>query len=720
MLLTCRYQKTLYRNEYTGETVCNVLPDKRPDDYFKRFITVKGEMLRFTPETPLIIEGDFDKDKRYFLAADIKINCNDVLNMKQYIKICLPSGIGEATADKITELIMKKEISFEDYIHSYPEEELKNIKPFTPEKVTLFLNRAVSQIEIYKIFHLYSKYGISLTEAKNIYKTHGGEAAKRIEENPYPVLAMCKIPFTKTDAIAASLNIPFHHPSRIRAITNIVIHNISECGESYVSFKELIKNIKAFEAQYSAYREKIPVAEMAMELIKSYRAEIFEKNEDTRIYPAKVLEAEKYITESIKGACKASQDFISLEKIEEELKKDTMMDNEQKAAVKNICLNTAPSILVGKPGTGKTTTIKKIVEVITKNRPDAVISLAAPTGRAAERISESSGLPASTIHTLLEFTQLYGEDISPQRGENNKLDEDIIIIDEMSMVGIFLFEKLLKAMKPGCKLIMVGDWNQLPSIEPGTVLYDLAACGKVGTYFLNTIHRQKENGQSIVRNAHNLLGGDKTLIQDKYFKILSFSDKREAMETCIRLFMDEYRDDDLNHIHIIAPQIMGYLGVEHINQSIQEQMFLKTEPCIYYRDYVFHRGDKVMTLKNRYDNGCSYYNGDIWCVTEILPDTGMRLDNGRNNILLPLEQMDEVKPAYAMTLHKCQGSEGDVIILMLSDDVPRNLTYGSILYTAITRARERIIILNVNGTLEDYLKAPFLKKRTSSLSEFLE
>lgn len=719
MLITCKYYKTLYRNEGTGETMCQVLPNKRPDDYFKRFITVKGTMLRFTPETPLIIEGEFDSAQQYFLATDIKLDYSDVLNMKQYIKICLPAGIGETTADKIAEIIAKRNISFEDYIYSNPIAELETIKPFTSDKAALFLNRAISQIEIYKLYHMYEKYGISIIDAKNIYKTHGKEAIERISENPYSTLTMCKIPFVKADAIAADLKIPFYHISRIRAITNIIVHNIAECGESYASFKDVIKNVKDFERQYSAYKEKIPIAVAAAEMMRSYRTTVFENNGDIRIYPSKVLESEKYIAESLKSMLASSVPLIPKDKIEEELKADTMMDNEQKAAVKNICKDTAPAILVGKPGTGKTTTIKKIVSVLYKYKPNVNISLAAPTGRAAERISESSGLPASTIHSLLEFTQLYGEDISPQRGENNKLEEDIIIIDEMSMVGIFLFDKLLKAMKPGCKLIMVGDWNQLPSIEPGTILHDLALCGKINTSFLNTIHRQKKNGQSIVKNAHNLLDGKKELIQDDYFKIYSFADKREAMDYCIKLFMDEYMEDDLNHIHIIAPQIMGYLGVEHINESIQEKMFSQNDSCIIYRNYIFHKGDKVMTLKNHYEENCSYYNGDIWSVTEIEQGIGMRLDNGQNNVFLSIEHFDEVKPAYSMTLHKCQGSEGDVIILMLSDDVPRNLTYGSILYTAITRAREKLIILNVNNTLEDYLKSPFLREKTSSLKEYL-
>ena len=340
------------------------------------------------------------------------------------------------------------------------------------------------------------------------------------------------------------------------------------------------------------------------------------------------------------------------------------------------------------------------------------MAVCAPTGRAAERIKEASGLDAFTIHLLMEYRIEDGQ-AYPMRNENNPIDADFIIIDEFSMVGIFLFKNFLNAVTNTTKLLFVGDWNQLPSVEPGFLLHDLVNSKKFPYCKLTSTHRQKENS-SICVNRDLILSGDTDLKQDDHFVIQRFHNDTEARMKMKDIFETMYDKDNFQKLHVITPQQTGIIGVQGLNLLAQEIFHTADEDHICYGDDCFYIDDKVMTTKNVYGDE-SYYNGNLWTIHDFGIDEITLSSTDETNVKIHEDHYEDISLAYATTIHKFQGSEGDIMVIVLPSDIAPSMISRSILYTAETRAIEKVIILSSENMLERFIKAEMHQKRNSGI-----
>ncbi len=714
-----KYLRTIYRNAGSGYTKCLVKPNS-----FNLFgtdsILCAGCFPKYNENTPLSLEGVFDytEGTKLFKVEKIEVAVDEENDLRQFLISCFPKGFGKVAADKIIESMKSYNLGLSDLMDGSHDECFKDIRGFSDGKIMSFLNNVSRNYTISKIHTEISPYGGTFKHAANIFKFYGNASLSEIKANPYKTMKHCDVPFSIIDSYAHSLNYPYYNLERVRTLIKIGYKQVESNGLSYVDYDMMLKFIRKYETNYGKYDEVIPEGIVAHELLYSYNGKSVIKDDSLRLYSKNAYESEMIIAAKMNRLLNESKLLIETKDVKKYLNSiATKLDQEQLAAICGITESTCPCMLIGKPGTGKTTTIKELVETIKHFNPKLSIALCAPTGRAAERISESTGFLATTIHVLLEYKSLYGEDAEPSRNESNPLDYDVVIVDESSMVGLFLFKRLLLAMRPSTKLILVGDWNQLASIEPGNLLFDLAKCGKFPVYTLSTIHRQTANGRSIAENAMGLLENKTEFFTDNYFEIFNFTSNEQAENFCMD-FYQKNMSKDLNHIHIITPSTKGELGTTLLNQKIQSEIFKNEVNYIDYGNSRYYLGDKVMTLKNNYDPECSYFNGDIWEIVKINPEN-ITLKNQNRTIDLDIDNMDVLTLAYGLTIHKFQGSEGDIIIMIFPEDCPKPLIYRSILYTGITRAKSHLVILNVNHMMEKFVEAPFHQKRNSSLLEMI-
>jgi len=365
-------------------------------------------------------------------------------------------------------------------------------------------------------------------------------------------------------------------------------------------------------------------------------------------------------------------------------------DADQQAAIIGCLSGNGISLITGGPGTGKTTVLREVIKNFEKNK--LRVALCAPTGRAAARAKESSGHSSSTIHRLIGVKNVTDLELSSEYNEDNPLPYDVIVIDESSMVDLELLWHLLRAVKPESRIVFVGDPDQLPSVTPGNVLQDMIESGKIPTYHLSIIHRQK-NGSSIVDNSYRVLEKNaRNLDQDSGFVIMNYTDREKALQDLLYLYVRNYDAARPTHFQILTTTKRGVLGKIHINEEITSLI-----PGRVQKHGQFAIGDKVMTIRNNYAAATPYMNGDIGVIRDIDPDAVyIRSDSGKE-IMVTVDA--DMELAYASTIHKSQGSEYDTALIVMDNEYP-SMLYNNLIYTAITRAKKQVIVLNVNHALE--------------------
>lgn len=448
------------------------------------------------------------------------------------------------------------------------------------------------------------------------------------------------------------------------------------------------------------------------EALKAGQIEILKIGSRDCIYLREYYRAETYITDRLSEMLKTSSaqlkdlsDDISGVEFTENIKYETL----QKAAISG-CMGNKVFILTGGPGTGKTTTLNGVIRLLKKQKKG--IALTAPTGRAAKRMSEVTGENAYTVHRLLEVDFTAKDKLTFKKNEKNPLKADVVIVDEMSMVDVLLFESLLRALKPSASLIMVGDSHQLPSVGAGNVLRDLISSGEIPMVELTEIFRQAAESL-IVTNAHRIVKGEKPDLDNKKsdFFFMEMSSEAEIPKLIIQLIKkrlpDAYGYSPLEDIQILTPTRIGCVGTKELNRDLQLALNppSKDKKEIKVFDNVFRVGDKVMQIKNDYDiewhKGAEYgrgvFNGDIGFIEEIDSYNGNTIVNydGKRATYSP-EMLRKLDFAYAVTIHKSQGSEYNAVIMPLTS-ISKNLMYRNLLYTGVTRAKNTLIII---GTKE--------------------
>ena len=572
-------------------------------------------------------------------------------------------------------------------------------------------------------------YGITPAFALKVFRALGADAVSKIKQNPYCLCSVDGIGFKTADSLAMGMGFEASNEERLREGVLYVMREAVQNGDTYYEHRELTKQSAEVlgcsrdDAENTIFR-----------LINENRIIKESDGENINLYLPLYYNAELGTAKRLASAA-CLPPLSSREKIESilnsvESENAIILSQQQREACISACMN-GMFIITGGPGTGKTTIIKTIISIM--ERMGKTIALCAPTGRAAKRLTETCGMEGKTIHRLLEINFSEGERQSFARDETFPVDEDVVIADEMSMVDIMLMHALLKALKPGTRLIMAGDADQLPSVGAGNVLRDMLQSGVIKSARLTEIYRQASESMIIV-NAHRVNGGEMPILnkKDKDFFMMErrSADEVSAVisELCAVRLPKAYGFNPLFDIQVISPSRRGKLGVQELNRILQGRLNppddSKNEKTV--GDTVFREGDKVMQIKNNYSiswtdesdgkQGEGIFNGDIG-VIEYINKNGAYLEikfDGSKTARYEFSQLEEIELAYAVTVHKSQGSEFPAVISPMFF-APPQLMNRNLLYTALTRAKELVVLVGSREALKKMTENNKESKRNSGL-----
>lgn len=646
----------------------------------------------------------------------------------KYLSSGAIKGVRRATAKRLVDKFGDNTLE----IIQHQPDRLAQIKGISPEKAAK-ISEEIRKIFGMKEVMLYlEKYHISAIEAVRIWKCFGDSSINMIEENPYVLCSEdINVPFDRADAIAAAMNHPDDEQYRIRAgILHIINHNMGN-GHTCLPLDKLIKVTSDF-----LKIDTDKVEDTISEMTDDSSLICDEINEKAFVFLPNIYKSEMYCAERIlMMRMFPAESLVGIELALESFEKSngiTYASMQRKAIIE--AMSGGLLILTGGPGTGKTTTLNAIISLYKQS--GLKVLLAAPTGRAAQRMSEVTGCESKTIHRMLEVEWDNNDKPRFTRNERNLLDCDALIIDEMSMVDSTLFESVLRALPLGCRLIMVGDSDQLPSVGAGNVLGDLIASEKVPVVALTEIFRQSMESL-IITNAHKIVHGEMPEIRraDKDFFFMSYADKNIITEKIVSLCSSRlpaaYGFSPLYNIQVLCPGRKGDLGVTELNKKLQQVLNPpeKNKSEIRMPVYIFRDGDKVMQTKNNYNllwekddgtTGTGIFNGDIGIIESIdakSKSAEIRFDD--RTVKYNSEDLLNVELAYASTVHKSQGNEFDAVVMPMFYGPPQ-LYYRNLLYTAVTRAKKLLILVGNVGVLKTMVDNNKRTARYSGLKAFLE
>lgn len=721
----------IFTNESNGYTVCEVRDGRKA-------YTLVGTMPMLMPGESITAMGEWTTHPEYgrqFAVFQCKRQApTESEEIERYLSSGFIKGLGPSTARRIVEKFGKDTFAV---IQSEPLR-LTGIKGITPEKALAF-GQAFSEHEAMRgMYMLVQKFGISSLYAAKIQKKFGDSAEREIRENPYRLMDPdIGLSFRTCDSIAMQLGIEPSSEFRLKSAIWYVLYNSVLNGHTYYPKDELIREARKLTG---VPEELILNAFDALFLESSIHVE---RQHPDRVYIHYLFEAERYCARRL-TTLNVFRDTSLADGLDEwlsdyERKNGIFLDENQKTAIET-ALKSGVTVITGGPGTGKTTIIKALIEIFEEH--GIKVMLCAPTGRAAKRISETSGYEAKTVHRLLEVAYDIGQEDKAyfSRNEENPLDADAIIMDEASMIDIVIMSALLKAMKPGTRLILVGDADQLPSVGPGKVLSDIIESGAIPVVKLDRIFRQSEKSMITV-NAHRINHGLEPIFcedeGDFYFipKRSPGETVKAVVELCARQIPERFGYDFMRDIQVLTPMRKGETGVNNLNTVLQRQF---NPPCEGKPEKVaggiaYRTGDRVMQIKNDYsrawmhmdpqgnlEEGMGVYNGDTGIITYV--DLKNRIltvkYDDRRICEYTFDSLDDLEHAYAITVHKSQGSEFPVVVIPLVN-VPSMLVYRNLLYTAITRARELVVIVGDPGILRRMVENTNERERYSGLRERL-
>ncbi len=690
----------------------------------------EGEYIRVTgEETVHPVYGEQIQMKQYEVVMP-----EDEQAIERYLASGVIKGIREATAKKIVEKFGKDTFRV---IEQEPER-LAQIKGISENKARQIALAVEEKRELRNATISLQKYGISPSFAIKIYNKYGSMMNEVIRNNPYRLAEEIQgIGFLTADEIAVKMGFDLNSNMRTRAGILYVLTMAGGEGNIYYPMEELIRKTADLLLIDTESIKK------CLEELSLDRKIIVRDIEDEQVvYPAPLYYMELNCAKMLIDLnVDMEVDEVLLERRVASIaqREEIELDIQQKNAVSE-AVRRGITVITGGPGTGKTTTINTIIRLFDEEGLNIV--LAAPTGRAAKRMSETTGYDAQTIHRLLEISGGMGRDDDSTsfmfgRNESNPLEADVIIIDEMSMVDIYIMDSLLKAITVGTRLILVGDVNQLPSVGPGNILKDIIASGAFNVVSLVKVFRQAAMSD-IVQNAHRINEGNLIKLDNKSkdFFMMQSLDSRE-IATMIRILVKDklpkYVDAPVHDIQVLTPMKKGDVGVENLNRILQEYI---NPPAKNKREKeahgcVFREGDKVMQIRNNYqmewdvrnsfgiitDRGTGIFNGDCGIIKEINEFAGevtIEFDEGKI-VEYKFSQLDEIELAYAITIHKSQGSEYPAVVIPLLSG-PKLLMNRNLLYTAVTRAKSCVTIVGSPRMVELMIGNESETRRYSSLA----
>ena len=655
--------------------------------------------------------------------------------LERYLANSGIKGVGEATARKIVDTFGEDTIN----VFRLEPQKLAQIKGITKDKAYEIAEAFLENWEVWELVGYLDKFGIGPQSAESIHKALGGNAVEEIQHNPYVLMDLVnKVNFQQIDQMALELGMDYEDEKRIRSGIKHALNLSSYQGHCTVKHENLLKFV---EELLGVREERIEDVLINMKVKEDIVIEERQLQEWVYLYP--YYQAERNIAEKL-TMLDSYQNIKKIDRFDKQLKlveknSNIELSEEQKQAVEainehNVC------VITGGPGTGKTTIIKTIIDLYKKNEMKPV--LCAPTGRAAKRMAEATGEEASTLHRLLEIGSIVSDDT--QNINTNlavtPIDADIIIVDEMSMVDLFLMNYLCKAIYNGTKLVLVGDIDQLPSVGPGNVLKDIIDSKKINTIILNKIFRQAAKSK-IILNAHRVNDGQGFItkeeitekVKDDFFYI-SEANKTKILSEILSLSEDrlkQYGDYDfLKNIQVISPTKKGELGTKELNILLQQTVNppSKDKKERKFGNTIFREGDRIMQIKNNYDIywekhgdkaevGSGVFNGEFGTILNI-DDFNKQIKIGFDDekiVWYAYNELEQIEHAYAITVHKAQGSEFDVVIMPITQAAPMLLT-RNLLYTGMTRAKKLLIIIGDGRVIGYMIKNTDNKQRNTGLS----
>lgn len=723
----------IFRNDDNGYTVFLF------DCSDKGYVAV-GSFLSINIGENLKLVGDFKHNGKY--GMQFQVDSYESIAPKtrngiiRYLSSGLIKGIGPVTAEAIVKKF--KENTLE--IIEFNPEKLVEVRGISKKKAELISESLVEVKDMQNAMVFLQGYNITTTIALKIYEIYKNSTIEVVKTNPYRLVEDVNgIGFAKADKIAQSMGIAVDSPFRIRAgILHILNEASDKNGHTYMLKPQLVEGVNKLLAL-----ENVDVSKTFEDIFdvlqKENLVKVFWEDKHEIIMLTKMYNAEKYVASKL--AILNNSNIETDLNLDDEItffenQKHLKLHQDQKNAIK-MAINSGVSVITGGPGTGKTTIVScalEIFKMLNKN-----ILLLAPTGRASKRLSESTGEEAKTIHRALEI------DFRSKLGlfvynEKNPLPYDVVIVDEVSMVDVVLMNSLLKAISKGSKLILVGDKDQLPSVGAGNVLADILSSQTINVTQLTQIYRQ-ENDSLIISNAHMINEGVMPVLDNKSsdFFFDSKEERADIFNSIVSLVtqrIPSFFKIEKSKIQVLAPLKAGECGIENINVSLQEKINppLPTKNEIKVGQTIFREGDKIMQTANNYnlewkkryecenyfEDGAGVFNGDIGYIHKIIPQTYEMIvwfEDGRE-VVYPRSELSQLSLAYAITIHKSQGSEFDAVVIPVTSG-PSLIFTRNLIYTAVTRAKKLVVLVGSKSALKRMISNTYMAKRFTLLEKFL-
>ena len=703
-LLRCVVERITYQNPENGYSVLKVKVKGYSD-----LVTLVGNLLEVPVGSVLLCRGEWKVDKRYgsqFVAATWEETMPaTVYGIEKYLGSGLVKGIGPRFARAIVQRFGTETI---DIIETEIER-LYEVPNIGRKRVAKIRESWEKQKDIKNVMLFLQGYGVSTAYAAKIYREYGKESIDKVRENPYRLADdIWGIGFKTADGIAAKMGYEKEDPRRCRSGILYTLGQLSDEGHVYAGEEQLVKTAgQLLEAGETAIRDTLAGMLQAEDLILDKDA----------IYLPPFYHAECGTSRRLRDLAQSTGRSLFDGLFDpSSLTAETGIeyDEVQLAAIRQ-AVTSKVMVLTGGPGTGKTTTTQGIIAALKK--AGLRVLLAAPTGRAAKRMSEATGMEAKTIHRLLEYNPQDGY----KRNDENPLEGDALIVDECSMIDILLMNNLLKAVPVGMRLVFVGDIDQLPSVGAGNVLRDIIDSQRIPVVRLVRIFRQAQKSR-IVMNAHTINQGrfpDTSNGRDTDFFFMREDDPERAAETIVRLVKERlpraYRESP-DRIQVLTPMQRGVVGAANLNLLLQ-QALNPSGPSLGRGGYTYRQGDRVMQQRNNYDK--DVFNGDLGYIREVdTEERTLKVDFDGKKVEYDVTELDELTLAYATTIHKAQGSEYPIVVMpvLMTHFV---MLQRNLIYTGITRAKKICVLIGAMKALAYAVRNVSVLKRNTSLRERL-
>ena len=711
------------------------------------FNTENQEVVTVVGYLPFIAVGDTLKlqgkmvvhqeyGEQFKIETFEKLMPESAAALEKYLASGTIKGIGPATARKIIDRFGEETLA----VFKFEPLRLAEIKGITKDRAYEISEEFNEKWEVWQIVSFLEQFGIGANNSKKVYDALGVNAVEKIQENPYILVDIVYgVNFYNIDRIAMQIGIPMDSDYRIKSGIKYALLVASYNGHTCVEKENLINYVKdILDVSEELVKNNIINLNVASEI------HLVEDDDKEYVFLEPFYKAEKNIAERlcILRDCKNTKHMKDFKKgiRKHEDKLDIELSEKQFEAISQINENNV-CIITGGPGTGKTTIIKFVIDIYKEQKKKVV--LCAPTGRAAKRMSETTGEEAKTIHRLLEIGKFEEDKLGSIDTDVTPVDADVLVIDEMSMVDVFLMNYLVKAVFLGTKIIFVGDPNQLPSVGPGSILKDLIDSKEFATVHLDKIFRQAAKSKIIV-NAHNVNNGINFIGKKDYgedsendFFYINESNQDKMLYQVLSLSKERLKNygdfEFFTNIQVLTPTKKGKLGTKELNKYLQNELNPKTDEILEksYGDITFREGDRVMQIKNNYDiywekgstknlktfeAGTGVFNGEIGRITKIDYENKqieIDFDDGKT-AWYAFSELDQLEHAYAITIHKAQGSEFDVVILVVPPSSNMLLT-RNLLYTGITRAKKLLIVIGNKDLISFMINNSEVKKRNTGL-----